>query len=270
MPLPSFTVTPRKLLEILGDLVSSELAATPLTSRAAVEFVPNVTNYEKSFFVWENNFHRVLPVKAVVDIDGFIVADGGAPVTLLANDAALPFTGLQWQLNVRIERHTIKLANFIAPGDGEALDLATVAPVPNAPVQGMIAGPPGPPGPPGGDIPVLHFDGVTGWPARPGGADLVIWVGGDVPDDAPPGEDSDIWFEGSAGVVLLDDLGFSAVGQLLVVAATEAAARSAVGLGSVDNTADSAKPVSTAQQTALDLKAPLASPAFTGTPTGIT
>lgn len=43
-----------------------------------------------------------------------------------------------------------------------------------------------------------------------------------------------------------------------------------VGLGSVNNTADSAKPISTAQQAALDLKAPLASPAFTGTPTGIT
>jgi len=41
--------------------------------------------------------------------------------------------------------------------------------------------------------------------------------------------------------------------------------KSMVGLGSVDNTADSAKPVSTAQQTALDLKAPLASPTFTGT-----
>lgn len=40
-----------------------------------------------------------------------------------------------------------------------------------------------------------------------------------------------------------------------------------VGLGSVDNTADTAKPVSTAQQTALDLKAPLASPTFTGTST---
>jgi len=50
-----------------------------------------------------------------------------------------------------------------------------------------------------------------------------------------------------------------------------------VGLGSVDNTADSAKPVSSATQTALDLKlasataastyAPLNSPALTGTPT---
>ena len=38
-----------------------------------------------------------------------------------------------------------------------------------------------------------------------------------------------------------------------------------VGLGSVDDTADTAKPISTAQQTALDLKANLASPTFTGT-----
>jgi hypothetical protein len=43
-----------------------------------------------------------------------------------------------------------------------------------------------------------------------------------------------------------------------------------VGLGSVDNTADTAKPVSTAQQTALDLKAPIASPTFTGTVAGVT
>lgn len=37
-----------------------------------------------------------------------------------------------------------------------------------------------------------------------------------------------------------------------------------VGLGNVDNTADTAKPVSTAQQTALDLKANLAAPTLTG------
>ena len=46
--------------------------------------------------------------------------------------------------------------------------------------------------------------------------------------------------------------------------------KSAVGLSNVDNTADSAKPVSTAQQTALNLKADLASPALTGTPTAPT
>ncbi len=46
--------------------------------------------------------------------------------------------------------------------------------------------------------------------------------------------------------------------------------KAAVGLGSVDNTADTAKPVSTAQQTALNLKANLASPTFTGTVSGVT
>lgn len=41
---------------------------------------------------------------------------------------------------------------------------------------------------------------------------------------------------------------------------------SQVGLGNVDNTSDANKPVSTAQQTALNLKANLDSPTFTGTP----
>jgi hypothetical protein len=43
-----------------------------------------------------------------------------------------------------------------------------------------------------------------------------------------------------------------------------------VGLSDVDNTSDAAKPVSTAQQTALNLKANIASPTFTGTVSGIT
>jgi len=43
-----------------------------------------------------------------------------------------------------------------------------------------------------------------------------------------------------------------------------------VGLGLVDNTADVDKPVSTAQQAALATRAPLASPALTGTPTAPT
>jgi hypothetical protein len=42
-----------------------------------------------------------------------------------------------------------------------------------------------------------------------------------------------------------------------------------VGLGNVNNTSDANKPVSTATQTALDAKAPLASPALTGTATAV-
>jgi hypothetical protein len=40
-----------------------------------------------------------------------------------------------------------------------------------------------------------------------------------------------------------------------------------VGLGNVDNTSDASKPISTATQTALDLKAPKSTPTFTGTVT---
>ena len=43
-----------------------------------------------------------------------------------------------------------------------------------------------------------------------------------------------------------------------------------VGLGNVDDTSDANKPVSTATQTALNLKANVASPTFTGTVSGIT
>lgn len=46
--------------------------------------------------------------------------------------------------------------------------------------------------------------------------------------------------------------------------------KSQVGLGNADNTSDANKPISTATQTALDLKANLASPALTGTPTAPT
>lgn len=46
--------------------------------------------------------------------------------------------------------------------------------------------------------------------------------------------------------------------------------KSAVGLPSVDNTSDANKPVSTAQQNALDLKANLSNPTFTGNVGGIT
>jgi uncharacterized protein (TIGR02145 family) len=42
-----------------------------------------------------------------------------------------------------------------------------------------------------------------------------------------------------------------------------------VGLGNVDNTSDAGKPISTVTQTALDLKAPINNPTFTGTVGGI-
>ena len=74
----------------------------------------------------------------------------------------------------------------------------------------------------------------------------------------------------TAGAAVWQELTATSTGGLraannlsdLVSAST---ARTSLGLGSVDNTSDANKPISTAAQTALDLKAPLASPTFTGT-----
>jgi hypothetical protein len=55
-----------------------------------------------------------------------------------------------------------------------------------------------------------------------------------------------------------------------ISSAVAALTKSSVGLGNVDNTSDANKPVSTAAQTALDLKAPKADPTFTGTVSGVT
>lgn len=48
--------------------------------------------------------------------------------------------------------------------------------------------------------------------------------------------------------------------------ALQSVTKADIGLGNVDNTSDANKPVSTAQQTALNQKANIASPTFTGTP----
>jgi microcystin-dependent protein len=64
------------------------------------------------------------------------------------------------------------------------------------------------------------------------------------------------------GVTAWNDLDYTAAG----ISATAAD----VGLDQVDNTADMDKPVSSLTQAALDAKAPLANPAFTGDPTAPT
>lgn len=58
----------------------------------------------------------------------------------------------------------------------------------------------------------------------------------------------------------------TAAGKALLDDASAAAQRATLGIGNVDNTSDANKPVSIAQQSALNLKANLASPSFTGNP----
>ncbi|MBB6622575.1 hypothetical protein H7E67_03945 [Clostridium gasigenes] len=68
---------------------------------------------------------------------------------------------------------------------------------------------------------------------------------------------------GASKTLINPDVVTSVAGKTGVVILTKAD----VGLGNVDNTTDATKPISTPQQNALNLKAPLANPVFTGTPT---
>lgn len=84
--------------------------------------------------------------------------------------------------------------------------------------------------------------------------------------------------QGEPGADGADGVGVPAGGAALQLVRKDAAGtgtewvtpmKSIVGLGSVDDTADADKPVSAAQQAALDGKASTSSPAFSGTVTGV-
>lgn len=72
--------------------------------------------------------------------------------------------------------------------------------------------------------------------------------------------------DGSGNVILVGSGAGGAVSSVAGKTGAVTLVKGDVGLGNVDNTSDASKPVSTAQQTALDLKSNLSSPTFTGTP----
>jgi hypothetical protein len=90
------------------------------------------------------------------------------------------------------------------------------------------------------------------------------------PDGGGGGDVTQGELDAVAEAALLKAANLSDLEDVAEAKANLSLAKADVGLGNVDNTSDVSKPVSTAAQTALDLKAPLASPTFSGTVAGVT
>jgi hypothetical protein len=270
----------------------------PVTGK--VRFTPSV-----SAVIAETEGAIVLPTPITADLDseGYISLNGVRGVSLIAtnstgiNPTDFTYTLAFIDLKYGTTALTYRSFNIELPAN-TTVDLSDVTPIP---VSGGVSitrgekGDPGDPGDPGqpGDpgapgisaYEVAVANGYSGTQAQ--------WLASLV---GPPGSGGTPTTRViSAGTGLTGGGDLSADRVIALSAATVASlakadtalqsapvtavagrsgdvtlAKSDVGLANVDNTADTAKPVSTAQQTALNLKAPLASPAFTGTVTGIT
>lgn len=84
-------------------------------------------------------------------------------------------------------------------------------------------------------------------------------------------DNSMVLFSGTSGKLIKgNNAVVTAAGLAILDDVSAAAQKVTLGLGNVDNTSDINKPISTATQTALDLKATIASPTFTGVPSAPT
>lgn len=146
MALPSFTLT-GNLQEILGDVIGDELAETDL-SRAIVQLQCNVP--EDALIVWNDVAYVVQPVNALVDTDGNILNEDGDPLLLLAEDAGLSISDLQWRINISIPASStpplpgkrLRPWWIDAGEDGDIIDLSQIAPVPGTSVHPVTDAPP--------------------------------------------------------------------------------------------------------------------------------
>jgi len=153
----------------------------------------------------------------------------------------------------------ISLPVSLAP----TVDLADIAPVSTAPPVTMYV--------------LASRVGTVGGPAGPLDANGKIPIS-QIPGGGGEGGAVDS-VNGQTGIVILDAQDVGA--EPTIAAGTTAQYwrgdktfqtlnKAAVGLSNVDNTSDANKPISTATQAALNTKAPINNPTFTGTVSGIT
>lgn len=235
MPLPSFGVV-GNLFDIPGQNDGTHLLTTGLKGR--IEFTCNVAGP----IVWGGADYWIKPVGVSINSDGSIASDD-SPVLLLANDDGLNVTGIQWTAHILIAGAKSVNVTFDAPADGDIIDLAAVSPAPNAPVN------------PVGGLTETVLLGLLDDDAS-GLRDSLDSLYGHGGSEDEYDEYANLAAFPATGTVdhlyLAKDTG--KIYRWTGSAYLQIADKTAVGLGNVDNTSDVNKPVSTAQQTALNGK----------------
>lgn len=301
------TVTGRFLASVADTAGDPDLDPDVVPITGKVRFTPSVSAVIAST---ERAIVLPTPVVADLDADGYISLNGSRGVNLVATDSTgITPTGFTYTvafLDLKYGSTALAYNGYsMALPAGTTVDLSDVAPIPSS---GGIAitrgergetgpagpagatgatGPAGPKGDTGatgatgpkGDQGIQGPIGLTG-PAGATGAQGPIGLTGATGAAGATGPKGDTGAQGIQGVQgpkgdtgatgATGPAGTGAVSSVAGRAGDVVLTKSDVGLTNVDNTADTAKPVSTAQATALAAKAPLASPTFTGTVSGVT
>lgn len=127
MPLPSFTVT-GNLYDVPGTFSGGELTRQALAN-ARIRCVSNLPANKLITFAGDT-YTPLTEVPAGIDDTASIVDKDGFPLHLIANDAGLSVSGIQWMIVVIMAAagrlQEIQLGPFDAPAAGGTKTLSTI------------------------------------------------------------------------------------------------------------------------------------------------
>jgi len=192
----------------------------------------------------------ILPatVEATLDSEGYLCGYGTTRgiVLIATDDTSGNPVNWNWRAEFRLTDAAGTPLNldpfYFAVPSNTTVDLTLVSPVSQSNGQTFVVGPQGP-------------QGIQGIQGNPGSLSNLT-------------AQSPLSYNTSTSTLSFNDPGYATLASPTFTGTVSGITKSMVGLGNVDNTSDANKPVSSATQTALNLKANAASPTFTGTVTG--
>jgi len=187
-------------------------------------------------------------VEAVLDSEGYLCGYGTVRgiVLVATDDPEGNPVNWTWRAEFRLTDSTgtpltLDSFSFQLPS-GSSIDLTAVAPVSQSNGQSFVVGPQGP-------------QGIQGIQGNPGSLSNLTAL-------------SPLSYNSSTSTLSFNNPGYATIASPEFTGTVSGITKTMVGLGSVDNTSDASKPVSSATQSALNLKANADSPEFTGTVKG--